>query len=172
MRNEEMLAAYQLMYKALGEEVSTSNPGNLRSVVDAEYREVYEQTGAKSFNLRVPSGAKVGTYTVVENAPKEQTRTTRFVIKDYEALAQWLDGECDKDAIFNFAASQLTQFAEWYFDTTGELPKGCELHEVISPALLSTYKNGQIKLDKKMVGEVKRLMSESAMNLLGDGGHE
>lgn len=61
MNDIQRLCVAQALYKAIAGAVKTRTPGNLRSVLDAELVRMYEQTGAKSFDVRMDDGTKVAT---------------------------------------------------------------------------------------------------------------
>ena len=44
----ERLAIEQAVYKAIGADVATNDPGNLRAEVNAYYHDLYEQTGPRA----------------------------------------------------------------------------------------------------------------------------
>ena len=81
------LVVAQAVYKLSAEQVSTKEPGNLRSRVDEYYRGLFEATGAKSFEVRI-GGEKVGTYGV--NVTKPETRV-RLKVTDSRALMAWCE---------------------------------------------------------------------------------
>lgn len=85
MTDIERLAVAQALFKVLADVVSTKDPDSLRSKVDADMVATYEETGAKTFDLRL-NGAVVGTYTVCVS--KEAHRTD-VVVDDDEAFLAW-----------------------------------------------------------------------------------
>ena len=61
MNDIQRLCVAQALYKAIAGAVKTRTPGNLRSVLDAELVRMYEQTGAKSFDIKDDYGTKIAT---------------------------------------------------------------------------------------------------------------
>ena len=120
------LAIAQALYSKVGEMVSTKTPGNLRDRVSRRYVELFEQTGAKSFEVRL-FGGKVGTFSVTTAKPVEPVKRIALDVVDDEAFGRWA-GEngftrtaYDWDAIY-------ARFGE-----TGEVPEGCEPRVEITP---------------------------------------
>lgn len=112
----EKLAVAQAVYKVSGEVVSTKDPDSLRSQVDEYYRGLFEQTGAKSFDLKI-GDEKVGTYSIKTTKAKEEKR---LVVKDDEAFTRWCTANnCIK--VVNDFDKAYSMFLE-----TGEVPDGCE----------------------------------------------
>ena len=61
MNDIQRLCVAQALYKVIAGAVKTRTPGNLRSVLDAELVRMYEQTGAKSFDIKDDYGTKIAT---------------------------------------------------------------------------------------------------------------
>ena len=59
----ERLAIEQAVYNAIGADLKTGMPDNLRGEVNAFYLDMYERTGATGFEVRV-NGQKVGTHSI------------------------------------------------------------------------------------------------------------
>lgn len=164
----ERLAVAQTFYKLAGELVDTKNPDSLRSVVDRGYKELYEQTGSKSFDVML-DGQQVGTYSIRFSKPKPEETRDVFVVTDYEKLAQWFDG-LDAGTIADFAADNLAQFAEWALNKTGELADGCSLTPVTTPATEKRYIGGTLKVDTESVmNAMGELLPPGIAGLLGGG---
>ena len=85
MRDVEKLAVAQALFKVIAAAVSTKEPDSLRSRVDAETVATYEQTGAKTFDIRI-NGRVVGTYTVCVS--KEEHRMD-LAVEDRPAFDAW-----------------------------------------------------------------------------------
>lgn len=61
MNDIQRLCVAQALYKAIASAVKTRTPGNLRAMLDAELVRMYEQTGAKSFDIKDDYGTKIAT---------------------------------------------------------------------------------------------------------------
>ena len=151
----ERLAIVQALYNAVKEAVSTKSPGSLRAEVDEQVRALYEATGAKSFDVKL-DGEKVGTFSVVVTKPTEGKVEDIFNIADRGALSEW---EIPDVMAYGFARDNINEFARWYFEMTGELPPGCELAEVHTPA----DPGGRIKNTRFVVDATK------VVEVLGNG---
>lgn len=135
----EKLAIAQAFYKSIAEVVSTKDPGNLRGTVDAHFRDLYEQTGAKSFDLKL-FGEKVGTYSLTLAKPTPESKRLDFEVSDKAAFMEWVKRsgmfQIDWDAI------------RANFLDTGEMPEGCNIVEVITPGTPGgEVKNGSIRVN-------------------------
>ena len=151
MNDIERLTLAQALYSELGKIVSTKDPESLRSQIDEQYRELYESTGSKSYDVKLNDNI-VGTYSIRFTKPKESESRDVFEVRDYEALAKWFEG-IDASILAKFVAHDLAQFAEWYFAETGEKPEGCELVTVVTPAVEKRYIGGALKVDSQSVLE-------------------
>lgn len=164
----ERLAVAQTFFKLAGELVDTKNPDSLRSAVDRGYKELYERTGSKSFDVML-DGQQVGTYSLKFSKPKPEETRQVFEVTDYEKLARWFDG-LDAGTIADFAADNLAQFAEWALNKTGELADGCELTPVVTPATDKQYIGGTLKVDAESVmNAMGELLPPGIAGLLGGG---
>ena len=150
LNDVERLALAQALYKMAGELVDTKNPDSLRSEVDRNYRELYIKTGAKSFEIHL-NGEQVGTYSIRVSKPKDAETHTTFEVTDYEKLAKWFDTREEDGYCEVFAAQNLAQFAEYVFEDSGEMPDGCELQTVVTPAIDKQYLGGTLKVDVESV---------------------
>ena len=124
MTDTERLAIAQAFYSAVGEMVSTKKPGNLRDRVNEGYKSLYEQTGAKSFDVKL-QGAKVGTFSLTVNKPTESETSTSLEVVDKVALRDWA-------AVNGFVTVDM-EAVERHFAESGELPDGCAAIEVVRP---------------------------------------
>ena len=152
--DEAMLVVIDTISKKLSEQLDTKNPNSLRSRVDERRRLLYEQTGAKSSDVRL-LGEKVGTYSIRMSKPKESSQDERFEVEDYEALAKFVIAEC-ADYAMQYISNDLAAFAVWYLDYTGEMPEGCTLKKYVTPAVEPQYMGGTLKVDAGKVAEVVR----------------
>lgn len=147
----ERLAIAQAVYKVAGKLVSTKDPDSLRSHIDGGYKELYDSTGAKSFNVMV-RGKKVGTYSIKTSKPAPPESRLLFKVDDYETLARWFD--CiEPEMLSDYAAVNLGSFAEFVFKTTGELPDGCKLEEVRTFGSRGQYCGGSLRIDEHAVAD-------------------
>lgn len=147
------LAVVQAIHSATGEVVSTRDPGNLRGQVDAEARRLFEEEGGTSFQA-VVNGVKVGTFSIITTKPEEERREAVFAIKDPAALARW---DIDPDEAVEWARDRIGDFARWHFTHTGELPAGCEVEEIVSPAHPGgEWKSSRLTVDAGKVAEAMR----------------
>lgn len=169
MKNSEKLAIAQAFYKAAGEYVSTKTPGNLRSQVDEEYKAIYEQTGAKSFDVRI-GDEKVGTYSIKVSKATEAETKKALRVTDPETFIAWGKNHWDICAE-KFVLAHLEAYAQEYLLSTGEMPAGMHMIEVGTPAMPEQYAGGALKVDTQKVAEALGANLPDAMNnlLLGDG---
>lgn len=169
LNDVERLAIAQTLFKATGELVDTKNPDSLRSTVDRGYKELYEKTGSKSFDVML-DGHQVGTYSLRFSKPKHKETRMVFEVTDYEKLARHFTDHVTDEECRDFAASVLQQFAEYVFDTTGELFDGCEFVPVTTPATEKQYIGGTLKVDPQAVREAMwDMLPPGIAGLLGGG---
>lgn len=123
----EALCVAQALYNAIGAEVSTKDPDNLRGRVSRAYEELYEQTGAKSFDCRI-GGEKVGTFSVTVSKPTESKEAEDFVLVDADRFEAWPEF---RQVAMDYARNHMQQVADWHFGNTGEVPAGCEMQKYV-----------------------------------------
>lgn len=165
----EKLAFAQALYQKLGEIVSTKDPDSLRGLADEFYREMYETTGAKSFEVKI-DGEKVGTYSVRVSKAKPSTTEEHFTVTDEEKLSEWVSREINYDLAASFVFAHLERFAGWYFTETGEVPYGCELEQTVTLAQPARYSGGALKVDPMAVlGAMQGKLGPSVAGILGGG---
>ena len=171
LNDTQRLAIAQAFYKAAAELVDTKNPDSLRSKVDAGYRELYELTGSKSFDVLI-DGHQVGTYSIRFSKPKPEETHASFEVTDYEKLARDFAENVTDEQCRKFVALNLSQFAEWTLNTDGELMDGCKVMYETTEATEKQYLGGTLKVDPQ---EVMVAMGETLppgiAGLLG-GGYE
>lgn len=168
---ENVLVIIDTLNKQFKEQLDAKNPHSLRSRVDVRRRELFEQTGAKTSDVRL-LGDKVGTYSIRMSKAVESRQGERFEVEDYAALAKFVTDECG-DYLMRYVASDLESFAAWYLDYTGEIPEGCVLKKYVTPAVEPEYIGGTLKVDAAKVAEV--VHRDAQLNaafgaLLGEGG--
>lgn len=167
----EKLAIMQAIYSEAASYVSTKDPHSLRCEVDRAYKELYEATGAKSFEVKI-NGNKVGTYSVKMSKPKPSEAKVTFEVESYEDLARWFQDDCMAFAA-RYVSMHLKEFAEWYFADTGELPDGCVLRKTVTTATNPQYLGGTLKIDNEsVVSAVGNVLEAGIGNLLLGGEHD
>ena len=123
----EKLAVAQAFYNAVGKMVSTKDPDNLRGQANAYYEDLFRKAGAKSFDVNL-LGYKVGTFSVTVSKPKPSKQTNYIEVEDEWAFEMWAeDNGCIRKVYDMEAVSQ-------YFEDTGEIPPGCRVETVVTPA--------------------------------------
>lgn len=156
----EVLFAAKAAEKEVHKRVSA-----LEDECKAEILEQYRTEGVDRRRSKVFDG-KSAYITVQEGLPSEEA--TRFDVVDMQALIDWMDEtKPDTDC---FAADNLAQFAQWYFNATGEVPEGCTLLRYMTepkpPIAKLVVKEKPVlealKEKALLAGEVNQL-------LLGDG---
>lgn len=166
MNDMERLAVAQAVYKAVAEQVSTRNPGGVRGRMDQRVLDMYEATGAKSFDVRV-NGEKVGTYSVSVPKSKDPRPRTEVVVNDASQVVAWArDNPDDTDA---FVESHAAEFAEWQLDRSGTVVDGTDVWNV-APDRSETVPRTVLKVDAPKVAEALRgLPPDTIIRLLEDG---
>ena len=172
LTNVQQAMCYQALYNALGPVVKANGDG-LRGDVDREMRQLYEQTGAKSFKIRV-GDTELGTYSVNENkAVPEQPESTKKVLDmvNLGDFNDWFEGEDAQEMIGPYMDERelFMDFCEWYISETGEIPSGVEVREVVIPAVPAkpaSYKGGTIRVDKAFQQEVQKRMGDGLAALV------
>lgn len=165
----ELLAVFQALYNKIGRECATKGDG-LRAQVDEHFRELYEQTGAKSFDVLL-DGEKVGTYSSRFSKPTHDELKHEYKVTDYIKLAKALDSmneSYDVDLIKKYAEQNLEEFGRWYFEQTGECLPGSEFVEYVEPGIPSQYIGGTLKVDDSKVSQIcERGLFPGIAGLLG-----
>ena len=160
-RDIETLSVLQALYNAIGEEVSTQDPTNLRGRVNSYYHGLYEDTGATGFEVRV-GGEKVGTYGFNKRKGQPERTVRELRITDSSALTDWRSDDFD-EWVEHWLAFHREDLALQYAQETGELPDGIELEERVVPATPDTIRpNGTLR--------IKRQVVERARDALAGGG--
>lgn len=167
----ERLAIAQALYKAAAELVDTRNPDSLRANVDRGYKELYERTGSKSFDVMV-NGKQVGTYSIKFSKPKPEETRMDFEVIDYELLARYFIEYVSDEQCREFAEANLNLFANYAFNATGELMDGCDLVPIVSPAVEKQYMGGTLKIDPEQVREAMGEMLPRSIAGMLEAGNE
>jgi len=159
----EKLAVAQAFYKRAAEAVSTKDPDSLRGQADEFYRGMYEQTGAKSFDVKL-LGRKVGTYSVVTTKARDGGERVELKVTDVDAYMSWalLHGyfSVDEDAVRE------------HFESSGEVPDGCEAVTVsVTGAPGGEFKGTKLVIDPQAVADaLGPALTDAGTVLLMEGG--
>lgn len=119
------VAIAQAVYKTVARYVSTKGNDSLRAEFDAAIMDAYDQTGAKSFDMKV-RGIKVGSISVRKSKEKEEINIS---ITDKESFDGWLLDtglgrqvvEYDQEAVIEYCLK------------TGEIPDGASIMTCLLP---------------------------------------
>lgn len=149
MNDSERLAIAQAIYNHLGKLVSTKDPDSLRAQADREYKALYEQTGAKSFDVRV-NGEKVGTYSIKVSKAKPAEEYKDLFVTDKGELLNFI-AALPMTFLDQFARDYYKYFAEWYLTKFGELCDGCVVDTITTPATEPAYMGGTLKVNAEDV---------------------
>ena len=144
----ELLAVAQALYKYIGTIVGTRDPDNLRGEADEYFKNLYLETGAKSFEVNV-NGEKVGSYSVTKKDP--QIRRSLTWDDDEQVIAWMIENdmvEVDEGAIMR------------HFLATGELPPTCEISEwETSPDIITTLRIDVDAVKDALKGELPNVVA-------------
>ena len=149
MNDSERLAIAQAIYNHLGKLVSTKDPDSLRAQADREYKALYEQTGAKSFDVRV-NGEKVGTYSIKVSKAKPAEEYKKLVVVNGIDLQDFIS-DLPHGLLRDFAQDYKQEFATWYLEEYGELCDGCMVDTVTIEATEPAYMGGTLKVNAEDV---------------------
>jgi hypothetical protein len=141
----ERLAVEQAVYNAIGADLKTGNPDNLRGEVNGFYLDLYEQTGATGFEVRV-NGQKVGTYGFAKVKGTPERTVTELRVIDHAAMVA---DESDEflEYCSRWLESHLDEIAVQYCAETGELLDGVEYVTETIPATPDTIRpNGTLRV--------------------------
>ena len=149
MNDSERLAIAQALYNHLGKLVSTKDPDSLRAQADREYKALYEQIGAKSFDVRV-NGEKVGTYSIKVSKAKPAEEHKELVVVNSTELNDFI-AMAPAEYLLRFARAYSGEFASWYLERFGELCDGCMVDTVKIEATEPEYMGGTLKVNAEDV---------------------
>ena len=160
MSDEIILA--QALFNALGKMVSTKSTYNMRFDDDQNLLELYESTGAKTFDRRI-NGVKVGTSTI-----KVEPEKSKFMLNvvDQDAFEKWLleTGMGRQEIVYN------EQEIFDYFTCTGEEPAGARIGQCIIPEHVT---GTTLRIDTQKVFDVmEEKLPQNVMALLEQGEEE
>ncbi len=139
--------AYQALYSALAPVVKAGGDG-LRGEVDAELREIYERTGAKSYSVTA-GGAKLGTYSIVTGNATPETGVASYDLIDIDALVRWAQDDNNAEPLRQWLMQQEGEsFARFCVESFGEVPDGVRLRVTTVPAKGEEYRGGRMVVDR------------------------
>ena len=156
----EKLAVAQAFQNKVGKMTKTGVPDNLRGQADAVYRQLYEQTGAKSFEVKL-FGSKVGTYSITPTKDEPEQTVASLVVTDMNALLDWALG-C------GFITVDMERIQE-HFESCGEIPEGCAVVERTIPAKKGgEFGKSTLRIDSESVLDaIQGALPQTAQMLLG-----
>ncbi|MCI6274402.1 MAG: hypothetical protein MR874_06855 [Coriobacteriaceae bacterium] len=150
MTSMERLAVAQAVFRAVAEVVSTKNPDSLRAQADADLMGMYDSMGVKSIDLKL-EGKKVGTYSVTMAKATKETHEKLLRVTEPQRVLEWAkDNETEWD---EFVSLAIPRFAQYCFEEYGEVPDGCEVEEVVTPAKPEHPKGTTLRVDPKNVAD-------------------
>ena len=91
-----------LLQKTIADQIAKEIKTNRDEVIE-QLLELYDDTGSKSFVVKLPDGEKVATYTIVEPKPKEAV--------DEAALIEWLEENGYGDQVLTVEVPATTRKA-------------------------------------------------------------
>lgn len=108
---DQALAVLQAMYKAIGEAISTKNPYSLRSLVDQQMYERYQQTGMlDKIIIKDHDGNRLGTIAAIERPAKTTVRA--YATDENEFFAS-----VSPDDYYDFVRDEhADEFIQWVAD--------------------------------------------------------
>ena len=146
----ERLAVEQAVYNAIGADLKTGNPDNLRGEVNGFYLDLYERTGATGFEVRV-NGQKVGTYGFAKVKGQPERTVTELRVTDEDALRADESDEFEQ-WLADYIRFHLVDFAILFTQETGELLDGMEYVTTTQPATPDTIRpNGTLRVRPEKV---------------------
>ena len=169
LNSVERLAIEQAVLNAIGADLKTGVPDNLRGEVNGFYLDLYQQTGATGFEVRV-NGQKVGTYGFAKVKGTPERTVTELRVTDMDALRADQSDEFN-DWLTRHLNAHLEELAIQYAQETGELLDGMELVEVTTPATPDTIRpNGTLRVrPEKVAAALGNALPATIAGLLGGG---
>ncbi|MBQ9003057.1 MAG: hypothetical protein IJ087_14485 [Eggerthellaceae bacterium] len=158
--NFDLLVAAKAVEKTFAKRVKA-----LETQVKDEFIEKYRNDGTDRMRSTVFDG-KAAWMTMKGGKPSETV--TKFQMTDAQAVIDWMDE--NRPETDSFATDNLAQFAQWWFEHTGECPDGCKVitydTEPTEPTPALTVKEAMVlpvlQDNPRILGEVNEL-------LLGEG---
>lgn len=170
----ERLALFQALYNKIGKEVSTKG-NSLRARADEYFYDMYQQTGAKSYDVKV-LGETVGTYSLRFKKLTQTEIVKELQVTDYTELAQHFDKMDDAyelEMLKQYVARDLEAYAKWYFDQTGECLPGTDYVGRLVDGKPKQYDGGVLKIDAYKVAQAcEHGQLQGVSQLLLGGGDE
>ena len=170
----ERLAVEQAFYKSIAEDVGTKDPTNLRGRVDEALRDMYDATGATSFDVKL-CGKKVGSYSFrkVKGTPTREYEVP--VVEDIDELWTYQSSEWQayvKKRTDEWLEENYEQLALDWFDETGELLDGMCMHERWEMGKPDGIGSSSLRVEPEKVWAVlqeRRALGDVAAGLLEGG---
>ncbi len=165
----ERLAIEQAVYNAIGADLKTGVTDNLRGEVNGFYLDLYQQTGATGFEVRV-NGQKVGTYGFNKVKGTPERTVTEVRITDMAALRAGRSDDFN-DWLTRHIDANLESLAIQYAQETGELLGGMEYVTETIPATPDTIRpNGTLRVrPEKVAAALGNALPATIAGLLGGG---
>lgn len=162
----EELIVKQAFLNAVGEDLKTKNPDNLRGQVDQMMRDAYESNpmAGRSYDLRL-LGQKVGTYSLTVSKDEPSREEMTLEINDRAEFMEWAEenGYVEKVVDMDAVISDMRN--------NGVVPDGCTPAKVIVPGTVGgMVTRTTVKVDEEHVMRVLGPQLETvAYALLGGG---
>ena len=146
----ERLAIEQAVYNSIGADLKTGRTDNLRGEVNGFYLDLYQSTGATSFDVRL-GGQKVGTYSFPRVKGEPEREVTELRVTDHAAMMAD-DSDEFADWLTEWMKAPLDELAVQYATETGELLDGMEYVTSPVPATPDGIKpNGTLRVRPEKV---------------------
>lgn len=167
MNDIERLAIEQAVYNVIGADLKTGVADNLRGQVNGFYLDLYQQTGATGFEVRL-NGQKVGTYGFNRVKGTPERTVTELRVTDMDALRAYDDADFDEFCA-RWVLDHIGEIAVQYAAKTGELPDGVEYVTETVPATPDTIRpNGTMRIrPEKVAAALGNALPATIAGLLG-----
>lgn len=167
MNDIERLAVEQAVYNVIGQDLKTGVADNLRGQVNGFYLDLYQQTGATGFEVRL-NGQKVGTYGFNRVKGTPERTVTELRVTDMDALRAYDDADFDEFCA-RWVLDHIGEIAVQYAAKTGELPDGVEYVTETVPATPDTVRpNGTMRIrPEKVAAALGNALPATIAGLLG-----
>lgn len=164
----ERLAVEQALYQRIGEDVSTKEPGSLRSMCDEQVLDNYRTMGAKSYDVHV-GGEKVGTYSVRVGKEAPERVSKRLVVSDPCAFDEYVREHATEEA-FEYVHLMMDNFASFMLESYGVVADGCELVDEVEPARPAKVLGTTLRVDADKVASALKGSLPAVVTGLIEGG--